>query len=635
MCGIVGWLAAAQRPAPDAALLSNMAQKIAHRGPDAQQISVVGPIGLGHRRLSVIDLQDAANQPMVDSSGLFHLIFNGEIYNYKDLKRDLESRGHHFRTESDTEVLLEAYKCWGEDCLDVLEGMFAFALWDVRQKSLFLARDRMGKKPLYYGRLPTGDFLFGSEVKALMAHPEMPLAMDLRSIIDVLEIGYILGPKSAIASIEQLEPAQSMIVTQEGIQRQWFYWDLASFFCNPVQSWSFEEATAQLQALTDEAVTARMVADVPLGAFLSGGLDSTSIVASMARYQRSQGYDADTVQSFSIGFQEKGYSELPEAQAMAKDLGLHHRDEIVTLDHIDDFERLCWFMDAPFADSSFIPMYYLAKMTREHVTVALSGDGADELFAGYSTYGADRLHGLLRCVPRSLASAFLQSYQTVMPASHGKVSFDYKIRQFLAARDLSPEEAHYSWRQLFKGSEWAKILDPDLCADLKDYNPYDRFAHFYRDVDGCDPLNRALYVDLKTWLVDDILVKVDRTTMAHSLEARTPFLDRKIVEFAAGLPAAFKMKGREQKRILRKAQENYLPKDLFRRKKRGFNAPIAHWIDRLAEIMLQDASGTNELFQKNAITGLVEEHMTRRRDNGFRLLALASLNVWHNRPFSR
>lgn len=631
MCGIAGWLAIGKNPFPREEILATMASRIAHRGPDAQGVETSGPIGLAHRRLSVIDLHSAANQPMQDSEKNLLLVFNGEIYNFTTLRSELESLGHYFRTRSDTEVILASYKQWGTDCLSRLQGMFAFALWDSQKQELFLARDRLGKKPLYISHLPDGDFLFASEVKALQAHPSLPGKIDSRAVIDVLETGYILGPKSILSAVSQLEPAHAMTISREGRIRNWRYWDLAAFFHNKSGPRDFDEAAEALRSLIDQAVRDRMVSDVPLGAFLSGGIDSSTIVASMARLSASP----DQIKSFSTGFEEAGYSELPEARSTAALLGVDHKDEVVTADHTRNFGDMIRFMDAPFADSSFIPMFYLSEMTRKHVTVALSGDGADELFAGYPTYMADRMHRVLKRIPGPLVRMALSGYRSLVPASHGKVSFDYKLRQFLAAHSLSEQRAHYSWRQLFTRQEWTSLLDPEHVAAAGDYDPWTRFASFYEEVQGLDPLDQALYVDIKTWLADDILVKVDRTSMAHSLEARAPFLDTRIVEFAAGLPPSFKMKGREKKRILRASQTPLLPSAIFKRRKRGFNAPVAHWTEQLARILPDSHRQDSQLLNGSAVGKLLDDHRNRRRDNGFRLLALGSLESWCQAQTSR
>jgi asparagine synthase (glutamine-hydrolysing) len=624
MCGIAGYVSWAMPPEPDR--IRQMTGRLWHRGPDAGDIFVEGPAGLGHRRLAIIDVRPIANQPMVDSTGRFVIVFNGEIYNYLDLRRELEKLGAKFITDSDTEVLLEAYSYWGAGCLDRLNGMFAFAVWDRLQKRLFLARDRLGEKPLFYFPLSGGGIVFASELKALRSDPDVSRAINPRAIRQFISLNYILSSESILQGVRKLGPAQYLTVEEGRPLRPVPYWDLAGKFRVKHPFKSEGEAAEALAALVDDAVRLRLVSDVPLGAFLSGGLDSSTIIASMCRFK-----PPSETHTFSIGFSEPSYDEVSWARRAAEFLGVTHHDMIVSADVAAEIEQMVYSADEPFADTSFIPTYCLARFARQHVSVCLSGDGADELFAGYNTYIADKLQHLMGHFPKFLLSAGEGLATRLLPVTWRKVGLDYKIRQFLRGAAFPPPKAHYSWRTIHSQQEGLGVLAPEWAATLAGMDAYEDFAMWHRDVADCHYLDQALYMDVKTWLVDDILVKVDRATMAHSLEARVPFLDHRLVEFAASLPVSLKLMGMRKKYVLKKSQEGRLRKEIIYRSKEGFNAPIAHWIGSSLRGYVDDlmrSEKTKAFFNRSYVERLLAEHDRGNADNGLKLYGILCLGLW-------
>ncbi|NEQ64724.1 MAG: asparagine synthase (glutamine-hydrolyzing) [Symploca sp. SIO2D2] len=625
MCGISGKLSWDNPPSQS--LIQKMNDQLIHRGPDAEGIYVNGAIGLGHRRLSIIDLSEAGKQPMSDISGLFWLVFNGEIYNYQEIRSQLIALGANFRTKTDTEVILEAYKHWGIDCLQRFNGMFAIALWDQTQQSLFLARDRLGEKPIFYYPLLEGGVVFASELKALRQDPTVPEEINPKALSHYFSLGYTLTSESILEGVKKLEAGHYLIVKQGKPLREVLYWNLAHHFQQKQKFASEAEAIEALLCLLEDAVKLRMIADVPLGAFLSGGLDSSAIVATMSRLRSPQ-----ENHTFTIGFQEKSYSELPEANLVANFLQVSHHEQIVDADMATLLPQIVWHADEPFADTSMIPMYFLAKLAREQVTVCLSGDGADELFAGYPTHVADKLHYLTRWLPKCLINFVEQTANHWIPVSFNKVSFDYKLRQFLKGYAYEPTRAHYSWRTIFSDDEKKKLL-PGLSYIIDESDPFEHFQKYQQDIADCHYLDQAMYIDIKTWLVDDILVKVDRSTMAHGLEARVPFLDHRLVEFAASLPVDLKMKGFQPKYLLKKSQSSYLPDKPINRAKVGFNSPISYWLttslkDFFNEVVKYN-NKINNLFDFDYIQTIQKNHNAKLQDNSLQLLSILNFILWY------
>lgn len=624
VCGLCGWLSWNAPPRAD--VVASMNSRMIHRGPDAEGVVSRGPIVLGHRRLSVIDLSDAADQPMFDADRTCCIAYNGEIYNFPALRRDLEAAGARFRTGADTEVVLEAYKHWGDHFLERLNGMFAFALWDERRQRLLLARDRLGEKPLFYYDDGEGGLIFASELKALLAHPAVKRTVDPQALGQFLSLNYTLTDRCAIAGITKLPPACYLSIERGKTPQINRYWDLEPHFHEKARHRSEREAAEELAALIDDAVRLRMIADVPLGAFLSGGIDSSAIASAMTRAE-----PRERIKTFSIGFREKSYSELGYARRAASALAVHHTDQVVDDAKPQELEHIVRLCDEPLADTSIIPVYYLSALSRQSVTVCLSGDGSDEIFAGYDTYAADRLHHLSRFVSPWISSTLARAVNAVWPVSFSKVSGDYKLRQFLRGHGLPFDRAHYSWRTIFSESEKASLVHPDWRDAVNGTDPFESFRPHYDATANCHYIDQAMYVDIKTWLPNDILAKVDRATMAHSLESRAPFLDHRIVEFAASLPIRWKLRGFEKKRLLKQSQRGYLPREIVARRKRGFNAPVSHWLLGKFGVLARDITKNRDLmcwFDPRYIERMWEEHETKRGDHGLKLFGLMYWGLW-------
>jgi asparagine synthase (glutamine-hydrolysing) len=620
ICGSINW------EGPDTAAVRAMSQAMAHRGPNADGLSVRRPAVLAHRRLSIIDLSDDANQPMADKSGRYLITFNGEIYNYRVIGAELESIGIKFRTKSDTEVLLYAYITWGIECLQYLNGMFAFAVWDDFDKRLFLARDRLGEKPLYYSRLPGGGIAFASELKALRLHPMVSRRINPRAVSQYLSLNYVLGDECILDGVHKLPPAHYLIVEADKNKAPQCYWNLAKHFREKRSFGSDEEAIDELNSLIKDAVDIRLVSDVPLGAFLSGGLDSSTIVAAMNRLRLPH-----QNLTFSSGFSEESFSELPKARSMAKFLGVHHYDQIVDSNTVTALETIIECADEPFADTSIIPTFLLSKFAARHVTVCLTGDGGDELFGGYETYIADRIHGPFHRFPEPIIEMLSQLTNVLVPSRFDKVSLDYKLKKFLSGALLDQDCAHYHWRTIFNQAEKKELIRAERHAEILAVDPCLSFLTHAREVADLHFLDRAMYTDIKTWLVDDILHKVDRASMANSLETRAPFLDHKVVEFAASLPVNLKIHRFQKKYLLKKSQRQFLPSHIIHAKKQGFNAPVSHWLNGVLEKTAMRVTHEGPLLDwlnRDAMTKLWQDHKSGRQDNGLKLFGIVCLGLW-------
>ena len=629
MCGISGILSWSE--IPDRKILERMNNSLTHRGPDAQGIHIEGALGLAHRRLSVIDLTKDANQPLADVTGQYWIAYNGEIYNYKAIRKELEVIGAHFKTKSDTEVLLEAYKQWGLECLDRFNGMFAFALWDGPRRRLILARDRLGKKPLFYYKLPRGGLIFASELKALLEDPRVPRKLNMRALSQYLSFGYVTGEETMLGEVKKLAPGHYLTVEEKQEITPKEYWDLKKFFLNKRKFSSSFEASQELLQLLQDAIKLRLVSDVSLGAFLSGGIDSSSIVAGMCHSQPS-----GTHQTFSMGFREESFSELEMAKRVARHLKVIHKDQIVLPNLVENLSEIAYFADEPFADTSIIPMYYLAEFSRKNVTVCLSGDGADETLGGYETYLADKIcryTGFLSIAQKNLIHGLVKNF---LPTTFNKVGFDYKVRKFFEGHSPDLDRAHASWRVIFSEPEKKALLCPEVFSGWSQRDPQDNFLKLAREVKECHYLDRAMYMDIKTWLPDDILAKVDRASMAHGMEIRNPFLDYRLVEFAASLPVPLKIRGFNKKYLLKVSQKDFLPRRIRYQKKRGFNTPVSHWMLKTLKPFYEDILSTQddlfgEIILKNKIEELYNNHQKMDEDNGFKLFSLIMLSLWKRR----
>lgn len=611
MCGIAGFILHRSQALnnPNTALL-NMTRRLAHRGPDGSGHHCKEPVFLGHRRLSIIGIADGA-QPMAGDNGSM-LTFNGEIYNYLEIRNELEARGRQFKTQSDTEVLLSALDTDGEACLENLNGMFAFAYWCPRRNTLTLARDRLGKKPLYYYDGP-GFFAFASELKALLEMPEVgaSLEIDARSISDFLSVGYILQPKSIYRNIQQLEPGHIARIQPgtPGLASK-AYWSAHEAFLEDKLP-PGRKTQEDFINLLDDAVRIRLRSDVPVTTFLSGGIDSAAVLASACKSASSR------PSALCMGFGAESFDESENASLTASHLDVsferleHDSESNITLDNIYDV------FDEPFADTSILPMMELTASASRKYKVALSGDGADEILAGYPTYRADRYYNSYRRVPNTVQRASKWFADQTLRPSYKKVSFDYKLKQFLASRGLSREEAHYWWRVIFSDEEKQCLLSTEAQQTLDGYNPFDVFRQYFDRVRGAGFLDRTLYVDTMTWLPSDILVKVDRTSMAHGLEVRTPFLDHRLVSFCARLPEKMKFDGQRQKVILRNAFQSRLPGKILSGPKRGFNAPTT----KFSRTSLSPGAAGN-MFDSRVSYDPAKEDMT------FKGFSLSILDFW-------
>jgi asparagine synthase (glutamine-hydrolysing) len=629
MCGISG-LISGNGDSPDRGLLERITRALAHRGPDAEGVVIDGAAGFGHRRLAVLDLSSVSNQPMRDTSRRWLLVFNGEIYNYEALREELQALGHRFATRGDSEVLLEAIKAWGPEAVEKCRGMFAFALWDTQGRRLLLGRDRLGKKPLFYVELPGGGLAFASEPKALAMHPVVAGRIDPTTLARYLRLNYVPCHGSLFEGVRSLPPATIAEFVPGGRLRLREYWNLAACFHEKRQPASADEAAEELRALIDDAVRVRLVSDVPLGAFLSGGIDSSTIVASMLEQR-----DAASVLTFTSGFREDSFDESPLAEQLASQFGLTHRTQTLDPANLDLLPAVVAAAGEPLADTSALPMYFLSRFTRQSVTVALSGDGGDECFAGYETYVADRIHRWAALLPERLRNGAHGVLDRLLPVDHRKVGTAEKLRRFAAALPQPFERAHASWRDIFSERDLSAVMHSDWrtrvgdAADGRLYEEY--FAPHFAAVRGCHPLDQASYVDIKTWMVDDIMVKADRTSMAHSLEVRCPLLDHHVVEFAARLPPEMKLRGFDKKHVLKASQSGRVPAEVLKRRKQGFNAPISQWLlGPLRDLTRETLFATEmcEWFDDAGVRALWHQHERMERDNGLKLFGLLTVGLF-------
>jgi asparagine synthase (glutamine-hydrolysing) len=614
VCGIVGTLDFGASTTDDATLES-MTSTLVHRGPDGCGTERSGPAGLGHRRLRVIDLSERADQPFWDAARELAIVFNGEIYNFRELRSELERSGACFRTASDTEVVLELYAREGENVVEKLDGMFAFAIWDRRKGHLFLARDRSGKKPLYYyqdGRR----FLCASEIKALHRHPGVSLEPNFDALALYLTYGYFPAPLTAYANVSALAPATWMVVSASGERRAKRYWS-PPFEVNGIRS--LPEAVERLKPLAREAVAKRLVSDVPLGAFLSGGLDSTVVVGLMSEAM------ARPVSTFSIGFEgAPEYDEVAYAEEVARRFECDHTSFRVAPPGPDLFEALVHHHDGPFGDSSAIPTYIVSRLAREKVKVVLNGDGGDELFCGYSRLAACAISERLPAPLRAVAA--LGGHLLPAPRSHaGSLR---RVRQFLDVSALPFRERIQTWCSFFPEEELDRLLRRRKLVD-----PAAHFEDILKEVEGASPLARALYLNYRAYLPEDLLVKMDRTTMAHGLEARSPFLDVALTEFASSLPDSLKLKGFTTKVVLREAFRDLVPSSIRKRRKMGFGAPLGSWFRKELGPFVEShlEAPDSKLFahlDRDAVAGYVSEHMSGRRDYGQKIFCLLTLSLW-------
>jgi len=621
MCGICGIYHTARDREVDPGALKKMNQAIIHRGPDDDGYCLKDGVGLAMRRLSIIDVA-AGQQPIYNEDRSAVIVYNGEVYNHVELRRELEAHGHVFRTRADTEAILHAYEEYGEECPAHLNGMFAFAIWDRRRRRLFIARDRMGVKPLYY-HFDGRRLLFGSELKSILAVADVPREIDAEALDAFLTFEYIPAPKSIFRGIHKLPSAHWLSLEQDRLTVQ-RYWRLQY----RATARSEEEQAEQLVELLRDAVKIRLMSEVPLGAFLSGGLDSSSIVAMMA--QTSQ----HGVKTFSIGFDDTTYNELPYARRIAREFNTEHHEEIITPDALRLTEKIIHQLDEPFGDFSVFPTYMVSEMARKYVTVVLSGDGGDELLAGYDTYIADRTARRYQRLPAWLRRRGIEPLVASLPPTDKKKGLVNKSRRFIEGARLPAGLQHVRWMIFMQQAEKRRLYAPALRQALQGYNPYGFIEEKFAECDSPHALDQQEYVDLMTYLVDDILVKVDRMSMAVSLEARTPFLDYRFVEFCASLPPAARLRGSQTKYLLKRAMKGILPEEILQRRKEGFSIPIKHWIKEELDPLLREFLSPATVrqtgyFDEDYILQLLTEHRSGRENHSHRLWALLMFHMWH------
>jgi asparagine synthase (glutamine-hydrolysing) len=624
MCGIAGIFNYLGHAEIDRALLRRMTDVLAHRGPDGEGVHIAPGIGLGHRRLAIVDLA-TGDQPLFNEDGTICVVYNGEIYNFHALVAELAALGHIFRTRCDTEVIVHAWEEWGAECLERFNGMFAFALWDGRREILFLARDRLGEKPLYYCILPDGFLLFASELKSLLLNPQVERKIDPQAIEEFFAFGYVPDPRSIYSGVRKLAPAHYLLIQRGNpLVEPRNYWDVR-FVDNTITCG--EEAKEELISRLRQCVRMRMIADVPLGAFLSGGVDSSGVVAMMA------GLKAEPVSTFSISFATKGWDESLYAAEIAERYVTDHHVKAVDPDSFDLLDRLATIYDEPFGDSSAMPTLKVCAAARENVAVALSGDGGDEVFGGYRRYRwhcfEERIRGV---VPGWLCGPLFGLLAAVYP------KLDWAPRPFRAkatfeglARDTV--DAYFSSVSICSDKLRRQLFSPDLTGELRGYSAAEVLRSYMRRCDSKDPLSQVQYADFKTYLPGDILTKVDRASMANSLEVRVPLLDHTLVEWAAQLPSRLKLHGRDGKYVFKAALEPHVSKKILYRPKQGFAVPLAAWFrgrlrERLHETLCGPVLRDSGLFDMRAIGMLLDQHQVGARDHSAALWALSMVEAF-------
>jgi len=620
MCGIAGFTQFhRQRSSID--LLKAMGERIFHRGPDAGSEYFTENVGLCHRRLAIIDLSEAGVQPMPSSDDKLVITFNGEIYNFLELRATLQDEGYQFNTHTDTEVILALYGKYGEKCLEHLNGMFAFALWDKEKKELFVARDRMGKKPLYY-YFDNENIFFASELKSLLVLPNIPRNIREDAVYDFFAYQYIPDPKTIFENIYKLEPGHFITVNTNGLKKK-EYWDIS--FAQTSND-SEEKLKAYLTQLTDDCTKKRMISDVPLGAFLSGGVDSSGIVALMAKNSESP------ITTCSIGFDDEKYNEVDFARSVAEQYKTNHHEFTVHQNVKDELNHIVGFFDEPFADPSLVPTYFVSELAKQKVTVAVAGDGGDEVFAGYEKYSVDNVENQLRQKFPSIVR------QYIFPPL-AKLAGCIKARPFRRAKSLltslsvEPAMGFYITNSFITDDIWNSLVNKKVSSNLNGYHPSKITVDAYNKADGPDHLSKILYTDMKTYLPGGILVKVDRMSMANSLEVRAPILDYKLVEFAAKIPSKFKFNNGEKKYILKEIFKPFLSDDILYRKKMGFSVPLADWlrgeIKEIAEdCLFNREAGLVSYFKQETIQKMWQQHQNKQIDYSAPLWSMLMFQMW-------
>lgn len=632
MCGICGAVSLTKPQAADRAVIQGMTSAMLHRGPDEDGVffedhGAQGPfVGIGHRRLSIVDL-DTGTQPLFNEDRSIMVVANGEIYNYPKLAPQLQSDGHRLSTKSDCEAIVHLYEGKGLEFVDQLTGMFAFALWDQRKQRLVLVRDRMGVKPLHYYK--TEDTLiFASEIKALLQHPLVKRQIDLKALYDYLSYEYVPAPESIIQGVKKVEPGE-MLVWERGNLTRHRYWDLKLV---EHEFWTMreEEYVERLEELFSIAVKRRLMSDVEVGVFLSGGVDSGLVTTWASRLY------GQPMKAFTIGFEDKSFDEHRYAEKVAKLAGVElFYEQLTERKLLDTIANINDVMDEPFADPSLVPTYLLSRMTADKVKVALSGDGGDDILAGYVTYPALKVVRFYQALPTALRSRLNKLIRN-LPVSHQYLSFDFKLKQFMRGEGYSSEIMFFVWLGSFNDREKRALFSPDLREAISPFNTYDIIVRYLGQSGLTSDLERILYLMMKLYLQDDILVKVDRASMASSLEVRSPFMDHELVEFVNQVPSSLKLRRLTTKYLLKKVAERVLPKDIVYRKKKGFGIPIGRWFtgelkELLTDYLSPDRIKRDGFFSPQAVQKLVDDHLTLKQDNRKPLWTLLMFQMWQER----
>jgi len=640
MCGIAGIATTNGRPV-QRNVLESMTTAMAHRGPDHSGIIIIqnskskiqnpnGHVGLGHRRLSIIDLSENGHQPMTNEDETIWVTYNGEIYNFKDLKRDLAARGHIFSSNSDTEVIIHGYEQYGEEIFNKFNGMFAIGLWDERNQTLFLVRDRYGQKPLFYW-YASDNIVFASELKALMKHSDFRKEIDVYSLSRYLAYEYVPAPHTIFKGVKKLPPGH-YLKWKDGEVTLSSYWKIRFDDKDQNADLPAKEIEKQFLELLKESIQRRLISDVPLGVFLSGGIDSSSIVALM-----SELVPADQIKTFTIGFEEKSFDESTYARDVAQLFGTNHHEQMLTPAKMIAILPEIWnFLDEPFADASIVPTYLLSKFTREFVTVALGGDGGDELFAGYDPFLAHLATRYYEKVPKFVHNYIVKPAVERLPVSTNNMSFDFKLKQFMKGIPFSPAVRNQVWLGSFLTEEQKDIFSPDVIYTLNGFDPYEDIDKVCQGMKFRDATEEIIFLYSHFYLADDILPKVDRASMATSLEVRAPYLDVELAEYVNSLPSKMKLNGLTRKYLLKKSMEKKLPKDIIYRKKKGFGIPLAKWFKNELKQTLLDVFSPARLkqeglFNAETVQTLLNDHFSGKKDNRKQIWTLFMFEMWKER----